>query len=406
MPHYSAIRFTPFLAFSLALLLLCPNHAQAQNTSDSQSNSLPIIFRYDSAQIRIDLKDEIKANVKEARLEIYDLARKKVFDSGPVVNQSLVWRKKNDQGIVADGKYLALIRLRGSDNSVVTLFGQITIARNGDLLLQAHNIYQENPVDDSRALFKVATELLPNDPAVWLWYGIALSNIRDILDALIPPPPPPAAPPPAPGVAVITIPVSKEERQRDAEEFKRWQEEKKNHQAELKTALPVLNKAYQMAADCDIKDVALTYLIVAHRDLDNDAQYRQLLLKRADSGCISKDEQAATYYVLGVNYWACAYKLSSRYANKKSPDPFHPRNFANASDKQQHDNCVAKGLESIESTLALNPEYFDAFFYKGLFYREKQKATRNPARRKELAAIAQKLAEQGIALMNKSLRNR
>jgi hypothetical protein len=112
--------------------------------------------------------------------------------------------------------------------------------------------------------------------------------------------------------------------------------------------------------------------------------------------CLEEGEiQAVVHYMIGVDYWHCAYNLSSQYSdrNKLTDDPFHARNFSNEPDKLEFNNCVTKGIEYIEKALAIKPEFYEAIAYKSLLLREKQKATSVEAERKRLEQEAIKLVD-------------
>jgi hypothetical protein len=70
-------------------------------------------------------------------------------------------------------------------------------------------------------------------------------------------------------------------------------------------------------------------------------------------------------------------------------------------DKQRADACSNKGLEYIEKALQVDPDYVDAMFYKGLLYRERQKLTKDAAKRKELDQIALKISNEATALQKR-----
>jgi hypothetical protein len=70
-------------------------------------------------------------------------------------------------------------------------------------------------------------------------------------------------------------------------------------------------------------------------------------------------------------------------------------------DKQKAEQCVAKGLEYMEKAMAIDTEYVDAMFYKGLLYRERQKLTKEEAKRKELDQLAVKIANEASAMAKK-----
>ncbi len=151
-----------------------------------------------------------------------------------------------------------------------------------------------------------------------------------------------------------------------------------------------------------------TYLALIHQDLADSAEteaereermqkYQEWLLKYAGDPHSDNDVKATAYYSIGTGYWRCAYEQSTRYSGR-APDPFHPRNFHYQPDKQKFEECVARGFEYIEKALAIKPDYVDALFYKGLLYREKQKATRIESERKQFAKEAETIVVRATEL--------
>ena len=101
---------------------------------------------------------------------------------------------------------------------------------------------------------------------------------------------------------------------------------------------------------------------------------------------------------MASNRWDCAYQLTRKYANKRATDPFHLRRFTSAVDIQKFDACVQQGLEFINQALAAKPDYVDAMYYQGLLYREKQKATVDPAERRNLGTKAAQVDHAAVEL--------
>ena len=67
-------------------------------------------------------------------------------------------------------------------------------------------------------------------------------------------------------------------------------------------------------------------------------------------------------------------------------------------DKQKVEACISKGMEYVEKALAVDPEKSDVLYYKGLFYREKQKMTKNEAERKKFADEAEAIAKKATEI--------
>lgn len=170
-------------------------------------------------------------------------------------------------------------------------------------------------------------------------------------------------------------------------------------------ALDTYKKALDLTTNnCRNRDNAISYIASIYEDLDNRDQWREWILKRAETDCADKDMKATTYYTVAVKYWECAKLQTDRYQDKAAQDPFHYRNMdyaAAAQDKQHAEECVAKGMEFIEKALQEDVEYVDAMYYKSLLYRQKQMLTKEEPKRKELDTIAKKVSDDATALQSK-----
>lgn len=239
-------------------------------------------------------------------------------------------------------------------------FARKVIAK--DKLNQGAILYNQGRVAEAAAFFKDATDLIPDNPVAWLFYGSTL--YKEFQQA------------------------GPEDRQRKGEE-----------------TLNIYKKALDLAGDnCKTQDNAISYIAKINDDMGRSDEHRNWLLKRADGPCATKEIKATTYYSIGQGYWQCAYDQTTRYADKANKDPFHYRNFdydAARPDKAKVEDCITRGLEYVEKALQVDPEYTDAMFYKGLLYREKQKMTKNEAERKKHEEEAKKINDQATALAKK-----
>jgi tetratricopeptide (TPR) repeat protein len=233
-----------------------------------------------------------------------------------------------------------------------------------DKINQGAIVYNQGRTKEAKEFFRGATELIPDNPVAWLYYGATL-----------------------------------------VKEYQELEEPKKKEVAN--EALAAYKKALELANnDCKTKDNAIGYIATIYSDLNDKNEQRNWLLKRAEDECATKDTKATTYYSIAVGYWQEAYDETTRYQDKAKivNEPFHYRNmdYPDAlKDKDRTLKNVDKGLEYIEKALAIDPEYVDALFYKGLLYREKQKMTKEESKRKELGEMAQKIADQATALQKK-----
>ncbi|MFN0122386.1 MAG: hypothetical protein ACKV2V_17975 [Blastocatellia bacterium] len=169
--------------------------------------------------------------------------------------------------------------------------------------------------------------------------------------------------------------------------------------------------AYKLALDksetlknekdkCSIRDNAIGYLAKIYEDKDDEAERRNWLLERTKGDCATVDVKAGTFYSIGVQYWKCAYDQTQRYADKQKAagDPFHYRQIYTPEDKKKFDDCLVKALEYLDQALSIKSDYSDAFSYKSLCIREKQKTTNVEADRKKFNDEATILAKKAIDL--------
>jgi tetratricopeptide (TPR) repeat protein len=233
-----------------------------------------------------------------------------------------------------------------------------------DKLNQGAIFYNQGQIKKAQTFFREATETDPSNSVAWLYYGATL--VKDYKEVT----------------------------------------EEQQKKALANDALKVYERALGLAGNnCANKDNAISYIATIHDDLNNVDEWRSWLLKRAEDECATKEIKATTYYTVAVRYWTCSYDQTTRYQDKTPGiDPFHYRNMdypAALPDRQRAEECTNKGLEYIEKSLQIDPEYVEAMFYKGLLYRERQKLTKDAARRRELDKMAQKIADEATALQKK-----
>jgi tetratricopeptide (TPR) repeat protein len=233
-----------------------------------------------------------------------------------------------------------------------------------DKLNQGILKYNQGKTDEAMAFFQSAAEMIPEKADVWLCLG------------------------------AVWYKRSKSGEASD--------EERKNSSQK---ALESYTKALDLAGgNCKIRDNAIGYIATIHDELQNPDENRNWLLKRAEGECATPEIKAGTYYAIGVKYWQCAYDQSTRYADKAklTTEPFHVRNFYHQPDKAKFDDCLSKAFEYVEKAISVNPEYAEAYSYKSLLYREKQKSTSAEADRKKFDEEAVKAAKMAIDLTAKA----
>ncbi len=234
-----------------------------------------------------------------------------------------------------------------------------------DKLNQGAIVYNQGKTKAAKEYFKDATDLIPTNSIAWLYYGSAL--YKDFENA-------------------------------EGDSRKQLGEE----------VLGVFKKALELAppSDCKIRDSAIGYIANIYSELKDDSGNREWLLKRAEGECATKDIKASTFYSVGVKYWTCSYDQTTRYQDKAltTVDPFHYRNMdypAALPDKDKSLKCVDEAMKYLEKSNAEDPEYVEAYFYKALVYREKQKLTKEAPKRKEYADMAEKITKQAVEMQKK-----
>lgn len=367
----------------------------------ASSDITPFNFKIENGQAVFTLKKDLHPVISEIELQVIHINRK-VFEIRVASDQMLIWPTGNS--IPEPGQNPEFgFRLGMKDQDGVWLHSFGYFYRDGGKLTFGLSNGRENlPGPTPSEFYKALTQKSPDNAGAWLFYGIALTikhkNNFVFFDS--PPPPPPAAPPPPPpGVKTVNLPPIPED---TPEQLKRYAEEdrqRKAHEAAMRedfasSVQPAIRKAYDLASDCQTKDAARSYLTWIAFSMGDKEAATQWLLKRANDECSSKESVAESYYALGVEEWACAYSVSGKYKDRKASDPFHFRRIANASDRQQFDNCLSRSAEYIEKALATNQDYVEALLYKSLIYREKLKVTADPVERKRLSDEASKITNR------------
>jgi hypothetical protein len=170
-------------------------------------------------------------------------------------------------------------------------------------------------------------------------------------------------------------------------------------------ALQMYKKALDLTTNnCRNTDNALLYIASIYEDLNEPDNWREWILKRTEGDCATKDLKATTYYTVAVKYWEAAKTQTDRYQEKGAQDPFHYRNMdypAAQADKLKTEEYIAKGLEFIDKSLQVDPEYVQAMYYRSLLYRQKQMMTKEESKRKEIDALAKKITDDASALEKK-----
>jgi tetratricopeptide (TPR) repeat protein len=236
-----------------------------------------------------------------------------------------------------------------------------------DKLNQGAIQYNKGNFRGAQEFFKDASETDPNNPITWLYLGATL--VKD---------------------------YNKEPDDAKKKEI-------------ANQALEVYRKAISLASEnCIVVDNALSYMAVIHDDMKDFDEWRKTMEERATSQCTTKKEvKAQSFYSIGVKYWQRAYDQTTRYQDKFNTDPFHYRKMDYSpeavADKRRTEEYVTKGFEYFEKALEIDAEYTEVMFYKGLLYRERQKMTKEEAKRKEYEQMALRIADEATALQKKKV---
>ncbi len=398
MSHPSSVRSLT----TVTLLFFCFVTTHAQGTL------LPVIFKSEDNQVSFTLRKEFQPAVSTIVLQIYKPEEtsqeiKLIHEQSGSSSLPLVWQMKDSNGKPLQEKlYLCAIMLKPINGDIYVIAGRI-LQTDKDF---EFSLFEERPNNlqglKPEEFHKAMTEAMPENGTAWFFYGQAIyQKHSDFFGyyVLAAPPPPPAAPPPSGGIAIKEIQISKEEQKRIVEEDKQREIKEAAFREDLKAARPAFLKAADLADDCKIKDLAMSYLASIASEFEEDDQQRQWLLKRIDSPCATNTTRAESYYALGVKQWECAYTLTGKYALKKAADPFHFRAITNSADKHQFDICAGRAAEFLEKALEAQPDFVDAMFYKSLIFRELQKTTAAPAKRKKLEEEATKTSNRAVEVM-------
>lgn len=339
-------RFCGLLAFLVAfsVMLLAQN-----NTPDST------IFKGDSSGVLLTTDKDIQ----EVNCEGVDTSGNPAFTL--ILFPSLRQQIKDKRGNpLADGVYYCRCTIKYTDGKASPDPGRLTVSLGQIAYISGITLYNQGKTDEAGEVFKHAAEAFPNEPRFWLALGAVWYKRSKMGDAT---------------------------------------DERRSQFSQ--NALDAYSKALTLAGDnCQIRDTSIGYIAVLYDEMGDEERNREWLLQRTSGPCATKDMKAGTYYAIGVRYWQCAYDLSTRYANKdlSSSAPFHARKFYFKPDKDKFDDCVRNAFKYLEQALATKPDYAEAWSYKSLLYREKQKSTANRIQQRQFAEEAEKAAQTAIEL--------
>ena len=140
-----------------------------------------------------------------------------------------------------------------------------------------------------------------------------------------------------------------------------------------------MNPANQDAVDMALAFQANVYKQLASVSTDKIDEYktkqREVLLRRIDLPGAKTQAKADVNYTIGVDMWQTAYSLSAPYVSKKQPIP------PDVQEKMKP--YIQKAHEYFKTTLSIEPNYADAYYYETLALREDAKLTSDPAKIKD-----------------------
>jgi len=241
-----------FLTFIVLIIAFLPNASRGatQNSSLIYRHSL-FSIRHERGQVRLIPAEGAASLVKETRLEVYSFNGGKVFDSGAVGNQPIVWELE-EQSISAapDGKYICSIQIKldGGESDIV--FGQLTKSAQRVSFIDALRLRAGSPANGAQEFFKRLTASRPDDASAWLWYGRTMCKPSEIIfDPQIAPPPPLPPPPPPP-------PRSKHVGGEQRQEGVPTDRSAGPGESDVNEAINAFQRALDLATDCNTKDQA------------------------------------------------------------------------------------------------------------------------------------------------------
>jgi hypothetical protein len=158
-------------------------------------------------------------------------------------------------------------------------------------------------------------------------------------------------------------------------------------------------KAYQdiIATSPDPADVDIAHTFIAelYNGLGNLEENRNWTLKRVQLKGQTDQVRSLSYYALAVTYWKESYDITQKYVIPRSqPLAYRVPEEWEAGDVEKARDAVMKGLQNMEESLKVNPNYADSYSYRNLLYKEQMKFETDPQIKSELADKAAKDEEE------------
>lgn len=172
----------------------------------------------------------------------------------------------------------------------------------------------------------------------------------------------------------------------------------------VRKALDVYQEIYQQESQKPSPDAktlsnAVAYLAVIYDNLGDKEKKREWLKKRLDLPGMTPQSKAEVYYTLGTGYWQDSLEITEKYKiNRPGGEPAYQ---VPDEEVPKVRDLANKGLEYIDQALALDPEYGDAWTYKGLLLRALAKAEKDPKREKQLIDQADEARNKALELIKR-----
>lgn len=333
-----------------ALLAVFSSNLNAQVSSGDEN-----LFKGDSTGVLLSTSE----GIQEVSCEGVDASGNPAFTLTlvPSLKQQIKDKRGNP---LTDGIYYCRCLINYTKGKAYPDPGRLSVSLGQITYISGITLFNQGKTDEAGDVFKHAAEAFPNEPIFWMDMGAVWYKRSKTGEA------------------------TDEQRKQFSQ-----------------NALEAYSKALVLASDnCQIRDNAIGYIATLYDEMGDEDRNREWLLQRTVGDCANNEIKSQTFYAIGVKYWQCAYDISTRYANKRliPSEPFHARNFYFRRDKDKFDDCVMNAFRYIEQALAVKPDYAEAWSYKSLLYREKQKSMANRVKQKKFAREAEKAAMTAIDL--------
>jgi Tfp pilus assembly protein PilF len=155
------------------------------------------------------------------------------------------------------------------------------------------------------------------------------------------------------------------------------------------------------------------YAFIAHiygNVLGDQTKQFEWLLRRANLPNVKPDVKRDVFYNIGVNKWQDAYPITTRWADltkgpNRADDPLYHiymRSDMPADDRKKAEDATTEGLEYLDKSLNIDPEYANAYSYVALLNREQAKLADKDAEKKKYLEEYKKNVDKFVELNKKA----